>query len=174
MAREAPWQRLDYGARKFLPAMSAFFLGIVTVLPVGIPQWGALAPPLILMAVFYWALVRPDLLPPSAAFGVGLFADLLTGAPLGSQALIMVVAQWTLRDQGRFLANRPFFLMWAAFAPVVAVATGVEWLVNALFALQFAPILGELARMILGFVLFPVVAWVILIPIHRVVPSAER
>src|SRR5271154_1788743 len=123
----SPWQRLDQSARRVLPALSALVLCVIAVLPVGIPQWGAMAPPLMLIGVFYWSLVRPDLMPPSAAFALGLFQDLLTGAPLGSGALVMVLTQWIMRSQQRFLVNRPFLLMWAAFFPVVAVATAVDW-----------------------------------------------
>jgi len=56
------------------------------------------------------------LLPAVAAFALGLFQDLLTGAPLRSNALILVLTQWILRSQRRYLANRPFLLLWAGFA----------------------------------------------------------
>jgi len=171
MAAQTPLQRLDQSGRKLLPVLSALLLGVVPVLPTGIPEWPELAPPLMLAAVFYWSLARPDLMPPTAAFALGLFQDLLTGAPLGSGALTMVLAQWVLRSQQRFLANRPFYLLWAAFAPVAAVATILEWLVYALFTFHAVPILSALARMVLGVVLFPVVAWIVLIPAHRVLPQ---
>jgi len=167
MAVPAPIQRLDRNARKLLPALTTALLGVVVVVPIGIPQWGALAPPLMLAAVYYWALARPGLLPPSAAFVLGLFQDLLTGAPLGSGALILVVVQWILRSQQRFLGNRPFLLLWAGFAPVVLGAALVEWAIYALFTFSAVPIAQALVRAVLGFVLFPVVAGLVLIPVHR-------
>ncbi len=165
-----PWQRLDQNLRRLLPAVSILMLCVVAILPIGIPQWGEMAPRLMLIGVFYWSLARPDLMPPSAAFALGLFEDLLTGAPLGSGALVMVLTQWTMRSQQRFLVNRPFLLLWAAFFPVVAAAAVLEWSVYALLTLHAAPIPGALARMGLGFVLFPVVAWLVLIPAHRILP----
>jgi rod shape-determining protein MreD len=167
----APWRRVEQNARRLLPVLSCLALCILAILPIGLPHWGALAPPLMLIAVYYWSLARPDLLPPTAAFAVGLFQDLMTGAPTGSGALIMVVTQWVLRGQQRFLANRPFLLMWAGFAPVAAIAALVEWLIYASFTFHAAPIGGELARTGLGFFLFPVVAWVMLIPTHRILPQ---
>jgi rod shape-determining protein MreD len=163
-------QRFDQISRRFLPVLSAIVLGVLAVLPVGIPQWGALAPPLMLIAVFYWSLVRPDLMPPTAAFLLGLFQDLLSGAPLGSGALVMVVTQWTMRGQQRFLVNRPFLLVWGAFIPVAAVAALLEWTIYALLNLHAVPILDALVRLVLGFALFPVVAWLILIPTHSTLP----
>lgn len=162
--------RLDQNARRLLPTVISLILALAVVLPVGLPQWGVLAPPLLLIAVFYWSIVRPDLMPPTAAFVLGLFQDLLTHAPLGSGALVMVLTQWTMRGQRRYLANRPFFLMWAAFAPVVAIAGALDWMIYALLNFHLISILGALARMVLGFVLFPVVAWLVLIPTHRTLP----
>ncbi len=123
--------------------------------------------------MFYWSLVRPDLMPPTVAFILGLFQDLLTGAPIGTGALTMVLTQWIMRGQQRFLAKRPFFLMWAAFAPVVMIAGILDWLIYALFTFHPAPVDGALVRMVLGFVLFPVVAWVVLIPTHRTLPVSQ-
>ena len=151
--------------------MSALLLGILAVLPIGVPQWGALAPPLMLAAVFYWSLTRPDLMPPIAAFTLGLFQDVLSGAPLGSGALIMVLTQWTMRSQQRFLVKRPFMLLWAAFMPVAAAAAILEWLTYALLTFHALPVGGAMVRMALGIVLFPVVAWVVLIPTHRILPA---
>jgi rod shape-determining protein MreD len=163
-------QRLDQTGRRFLPVVTAMLLGVLAVLPIGIPQWGALAPPLMLIAVFYWSLVRPDLMPPTAAFLLGLFQDMLSGAPIGSGALVMVATQWTMRGQQRFLVNRPFLLLWSAFIPVAAGAGLIEWLVYALINLHAVPILSSLVRLVLGFALFPVVAWLVLIPTHSTLP----
>ena len=167
---QTAWRRLDQNVRRLLPALSALMLCVLSVLPIGVPQWGVLAPPLMLAAVFYWSLTRPDLMPPIAAFALGLFADVLSGAPLGSGALIMVLTQWTMRSQQRFLVKRPFMLLWAAFMPVAAAAAVLEWLTYTLLTLHALPVGGALVRMALGIVLFPVVAWVVLIPTHRTLP----
>jgi rod shape-determining protein MreD len=168
--RTTPFQRVEQNLRKLLPALISIVLAIVVVLPVGLPQWGVLAPPFLLISVFYWSLVRPDLMPPPAAFLLGLFQDLLTGAPLGLGALLMVLVQWIMRSQRRYLANRPFFLLWAAFGPVVFGTAALDWLLYSMFTLHAVPILGAVTRMVLGFFLFPVVAWVVLIPAHRTLP----
>ena len=163
-------QRLEHNVRRFFPVLISAALALASVLPTGLPQWGLLAPPFLLASIFYWSMVRPDLMPPTAAFLLGLFQDMLTGMPLGTGALIMTIAQWTIRGQQRYLANRPFFLIWAAFAPVIFVAGLIDWLVYALFTFHIAPIDGALVRMVLGFILFPVVAWLVLIPVHSTLP----
>jgi len=162
--------RLDQNARRLLPTLISLVLTLAVVLPVGLPHWGALAPPLLLISVFYWSTVRPDLMPPTAAFVLGLFQDLLTRSPLGSAALVMVLVQWTMRGQRRYLANRPFFLMWAAFVPVAVIAGVLDWLIYIIYNFHVAPVMDALVRVVLGFFLFPVVAWVVLIPTHRTLP----
>lgn len=167
MVAQVLWQRVDQTARLFLPAATTLMLGIVAVLPIGLPRWGVLSPPLMLAAVFYWAVVRPDLLPATAAFALGLLQDLLTGAPLGANAFALVLVQWILRSQRRYLANRPFFLLWMAFAPVVVGAALVDWLVYAGVTLSVPPIAEGLVRAALGFVLFPLVCGLVLTWSHR-------
>jgi len=46
---------------------------------------------LMLAAVYYWSVTRARAVARVAAFALGLFQDLLTGAPLGSNALILVL-----------------------------------------------------------------------------------
>ena len=147
--------------------MTALGLCVVSLLPLGLPRWGALAPPLMLAAVYYWSLSRPNLLPPIIAAGLGLFQDLLTNAPVGSGVLVMVLVQWILRSQQRFFINRPFLLLWAAFAPVVLGAAIIDWVVYAGYTLSAPPIVEGLVRAALAFVLFPLVAGLVLIPAHR-------
>ncbi len=171
MVTPTAFQRLDHSARALLPMTSALVLGVIAIIPIGLPAWGALAPPFMLAAIFYWSLTRPDLLAPSTAFVLGLIQDLLSGAPLGSGALIMVLTQWILRSQQRFFVKRPFLLMWMAFAPVVYSAALLGWLIYSLYVFHPAPILGMLVRATLGFVLFPIIAWVVLIPTHRALGS---
>ena len=68
--------RLEQNARRLLPVLICAVLALAAVLPIGLPQWGMLAPPFLLVGVFYWSIVRPDLLPPTAAFLLGQFQDL--------------------------------------------------------------------------------------------------
>ena len=167
MVEPTLWRRLDQNARNLLPAITAVFLGLLMLLPIGVPMWGKLAPPLMLAAVYYWSLTRPGLLPPGAAFALGVYQDLLTGAPLGSTSLVLVLVQWILRSQQRYLANRPFILLWAGFAPVALGAALIDWAVYAAFTLATPSIVEGLVRAALGFAVFPIVAGLVLIPVHR-------
>ena len=62
-------------------------------------------------------------------------------------------------------------LMWAAFAPVVMIAGVLDWIIYALLTFHIVPAMEALVRIVLGFFLFPVVAWIVLIPTHRTLPA---
>ena len=103
----AVWQRLDLFARVLTPSLIACALVILSVLPLHIPSYSSVVPSLALMAVFYWSLHRPDLLPAVAVFLVGILYDILTGGPMGVQAFILLVVYWVTGSQRQlFLVNR--------------------------------------------------------------------
>jgi len=153
------WQRLDVIARGLLPAFSVFVLLLINLLPVSIPLLSTASPALALMAVFYWAVNRPDLLTATAAFFLGLVQDLLMGLPLGVSSLVLLLVQTGSASQGRFFHNKPFSVMWWGFALVAIPALLVQWLLSSALIGAFLPIKATVISYILTAVLFPIVAW---------------
>ena len=60
---ETFWQRLDKAARSITPFGLTLFLVILSVVPMRIPGYAEIAPVLALMAVYHWAIYRPNLMP---------------------------------------------------------------------------------------------------------------
>jgi rod shape-determining protein MreD len=83
-------RRLDTLARRLLPCASTLAISMVGVVPLHIPAWPPAALSMSLIAVFYWSLYRPDLMPAWAAFGLGLAQDVLGGLPLGITACVLI------------------------------------------------------------------------------------
>ncbi|MBV5335548.1 rod shape-determining protein MreD, partial [bacterium] len=75
----SPWQRVDRFGRNLAPGALTVALLLVSAAPVQLHGVTPLAPILVLAAVFYWTIHRPDLLRPSALFLIGLLQDLLSG-----------------------------------------------------------------------------------------------
>ncbi|MFQ5974593.1 MAG: rod shape-determining protein MreD, partial [Alphaproteobacteria bacterium] len=75
-------------ARSLVPITITALLILMAALPLPLPFYGVAAPWLPLMGVYYWAILRPDLMPRSAVFAIGLFQDALMGTPLGLSAVI--------------------------------------------------------------------------------------
>lgn len=160
------WQRIDQTGRNLAPGAVTMMLVLVNLVPLYAPQYDKVVPTLPLSAVFYWAIHRPDLLPPSAAFVVGLLFDLLSGAPAGLTALTLVLVHWTVGTQRSFFLARPFHLMWWGFA-LLALATGLfQWLISSLLKLALLPLAPILVQALFTMALFPPLA-LLYIRVHK-------
>ncbi len=158
----ARWQRLDLWARNTTPFGIAVLLVILNVIPTSIPDYAAITPTLALIAVYHWAIYRPNLLPLTAVFALGLLQDILSGAPLGVYVLVFLTAYGIVLSQRRFLTGKSFMIYWLGFA-IIAFGAGVEsWVLASIwnFALLDFHSLFFQSLILLG--LFPIVAWMLL------------
>lgn len=122
------WVRLDHVARNLFPFTLTLLLIMVGMVPLRIPDLSPIIPSLGLVAVYYWAIYRPDLLPAWAVFAVGLIQDLLGGGPLGVNAAVFLIAWAVIGTQRRLLITGSFALVWAVFLPAGAFAFLLIWL----------------------------------------------
>ena len=153
------FHRLDRIARNLIPFGLCIFLVIVGSLPFYIPDYGPVAPNLALMAVFYWAIYRPDLLPLTAAFAIGLLQDMLVGTAPGTNALVLVLVREGVVSQGRVFRTKSFLVMWWGFA-VVALGAGIlKWVLAA--GINFVAInpMPGVFQYALSVTLFPFLGW---------------
>ena len=83
-----------------MPVSCGLLGAIVANVPVSLTG-GQIPPPLLsFMPVYYWSLVRPDLMPPAAIFAVGVAQDILSGTPPGFSSLAFL-ATYLLLDRQR-------------------------------------------------------------------------
>lgn len=114
--------QLDRVLKRALPLALTFAVVLVSVVPLPVPEYSVLAPAFALMSVYYWTVHRPDLFPAWGAFAAGLFDDILSGAPLGSGAFVLLLVHFTIVAQHKVFRGKAFWLVWAAFAIVAAAA----------------------------------------------------
>ncbi|MBM3504748.1 MAG: rod shape-determining protein MreD [Alphaproteobacteria bacterium] len=151
--------RLALRSRQATPSLIALVLILVSQLPLGITQVGLVMPPLALMAVFFWGIYRPDLLPLAAAFAIGLFQDLLTGGPPGLFAAVYVAVRAVMAQQRRSFVGRAFAIEWFGFGVVALTVTFASWAVtSAYFGRLLQPGLF-LTQGLLSIALYPVLNW---------------
>lgn len=160
------WQRVDQAGRNLAPVAVTVVLVLGGMVRLHLPDYDTIAPSLALMAVYYWAIHRPDLLRPSMAFAIGLLHDLLSGAPLGMNALILVLAHWVVVTQRRFFLANSFLLLWWGFALIVLGAAFVQWLAFSVLHAQVLAPNAALFQAMMTLSLFPIFAWVF-IRLHR-------
>lgn len=126
------WTRLDLVARNLFPFALALLLVMAGMVPLRLPDLSPIVPLFGLIAVYYWSIYRPDLLPGWAVFLLGLVQDLLSGGPVGVYALVFLLLSAAVGSQRRFLATGSFTVVWAIFLPVAATAFFLMWLLYCL------------------------------------------
>lgn len=133
-------------------------LVLLSILPLGLKGYGDIRPAFVLMAVYYWAIYRPYMLSSVGTFLTGLALDLLTGTPLGLQALVLLLVRVITGTQQKFMLAQRFGVMWACFG-LVALASGVaQWLIFGLVNWQLTALRPVLVGAAVSGLLFPAVA----------------
>src|SRR6185503_20125231 len=81
---------------KWASGLVPFVCGLLGVVFSNLPVtlFGGLVPPPLLgfIPIYFWCLVRPDLMTPAATFAIGLLQDLMSGAPPGLWTLSFVLS----------------------------------------------------------------------------------
>jgi len=155
---------------RILSAMIPAGLGILGALVANFPIsfLGNHIPPALLsfMPLYFWGIVRPDLMSPFWAFALGLLEDFLSGGPPGVWAASYVAAYAFIDNQRDMLAGLSGVGAITGFAFAALVACASAWLIVGVYFWQFqpiAPVMGELAVT----VIFYVFAVFLLVRIHH-------
>ncbi len=130
--RLATWHRLDLAARNVSPVAISLLLVILGMVPLQIPNVTPVIPAWALIAVYYWSVHRPDLMPIWAVFLIGLVQDLLGGGYPGVGILALLLVHQFVASQRRTFARASFQLLWLIFAVIAGGAIGLMWLLNCL------------------------------------------
>lgn len=151
-------------AGRIVMTVLPFVMGIVCVLlsfvPVGRIVGVSGMPAFALMAIYYWAIVRPEMFPVYAVFLVGLLSDLLSDGPIGLWAFVYVLTYIVVLTQ-RFLAvNAPFSVFWLGFLMTAGLAGAVGWVAASLIhgtALPLKPVVSQMFTTVVAFPIFAII-----------------
>lgn len=134
-------------------------LGILGVLIANFPVsflGGWVPPPLLaFMPLYFWGMVRPDLMTPFWAFLLGLAEDFLSGGPPGVWAASYLAAYVLIDRQRDMLAGLSGLGAIVGFAIAALVACGTDYVISALYYWRLpslAPVMAELAMTVLVYV----------------------
>ncbi len=141
-----------------IPLTTALLCVMLSMLPLGLSSGFTINPSFALMAIFYWALYRPDLMPPVSVFLVGIFQDLLSGSPAGFWAFVYLLVYAIVVSQRLFFIGKAFFAIWTGFGVIALFVGLVAWVIISLdvgMYLSPAPFIGQA---IFSFVFYPVIS----------------
>src|SRR6185437_2699464 len=82
-----------------LPVMCGFMGVFLSNMPITV--FGGLVPPPLLgfIPIYFWCLIRPDLMTPAAAFAIGVLQDVMSGGPPGIWTLSFVIDYAVIQRQ---------------------------------------------------------------------------
>lgn len=153
--------KLIDSVRDLTPAFSVVLLILIESLPLRVPYLPHIAPALSLIAVFHWAIFRPETMPAWLIFLLGLLHDLLSGAPLGFMVLVFVLMQGVCMSQRRWFLTTSFAIGWLLFGLIAAGTALVGWLVAQLYLLAFIDPLPIALRALITIAVYPPVSWLL-------------
>ena len=146
---------------RFLVVLVPMLFGLLCVFIANIPisVLGGLVPPplLALVPVYFWCLVRPDLMTPAAVLAIGMAEDLLSGGPPGVWTLAFLLTYALVARQRDSFAGLSGLVAVVGFGAATAFACAIAWLTVAGLAFitpaahmpPLGPIIGELAMTVL-------------------------
>jgi rod shape-determining protein MreD len=144
---------------RFLSALVPILCGFIAVLfsnlPLSLTNGLVPAPLLALMPIYFWCLVRPDLMTPAAVFAIGLLQDVMAGGPPGIWTLSFVVTYAVIERQREAFAGLSGLAAILGFAAATLVATACAYATVALYYWHLppvAPIVAELVVTVLFYI----------------------
>ena len=151
--------QLNAIVRIAVPSALLVFLVLLSIVPFHLPGYPQVAPNLLLMAVFFWAVHRSELFPVVMVFFVGLLQDILVGMPLGFSVIILILIRTLAVSQRRVFFGKSFLMLWWGFGLVACLAAFGLWILTIIYhqsLLDPRPILFQAA---LTIAIFPFASW---------------
>ena len=137
-----------------LPLLCGLVAVLISNLPLSLTNGLVPAPLLGLVPIYFWCLVRPDLMTPAAVFVIGLLEDIVAGGPPGIWTLSFVITFGVIDRQRDSFAGLAGLGAVLGFATASLIACVVAYAVTAALY-RFAPIgpmVGELAMTVLFYI----------------------
>ena len=137
-----------------VPVLCGFLAVVLSNVPLALVGGLVPAPLLGLVPIYYWCLVRPDLMTPAATFAIGMLQDIMAGGPPGVWILSFVVTYALIQRQRDSFAGLSGWGAVLGFATAALVTCGVAYGVTAiLYHLPpLGPMVGELAMTVLFYI----------------------
>lgn len=105
--------------RTLVPALTV--LGLLLVMTLPLPTPVPVFPQLGVLGIFVWATFQPGMMPPWAAFLIGLVADLLFAQPLGVNATLFAATAAFVRLFEARYGHHAHYFDWGVASLTIAV-----------------------------------------------------
>lgn len=170
-----PFSTFTERAEAFLRMIPAYIivalLFIFGVVSVSYPFTGLIKAPFFLMGLYYWSIYRPTLLPRWLVFTLGCLMDVLSGFPIGINALLFLIFQWIVGEQRKILMAQPFLFVWFGFFMVAMSSVTAQWAAFSLIDMHLHAFKPLITSALLGTALFPLIGFILHFT-HKFLPES--
>lgn len=156
-----------------IPVMLALTGVVLSNVPISFTGNHVPAPLLGLMPVYFWCLVRPDLMSPMWTLLIGLLEDVLAPGPPGLWAAAYIATYTVVSRQRDVFAGLSGFAAVLGFATAAFVACGSAYLIKCVLDARLLPVGSIAGEMLSSAILYMPVA-VLLNYVHRHYVGAIR
>ena len=145
--------------RRYIPLLSTIFAMLLGLMPiVASTLW---VPDLAFLILLTWRLVRPEIWQAQVALGLGLLADLISGAPLGQSMLLWTIIFLGLDYADHLLGVRDYWLDWTLATAAILFHSAGVWYIALLMGAKMS-ILVMVPQLILTILFYPLAARIVL------------
>lgn len=162
----------EFPLRNGLPFLLTAMLILLETVPLYIQHTAAIMPMLALASVYYWAVYRPDLMPPPLLFLLGLMQDLASDDIMGMQALTFVACYAVIDMQRRLFQGKGFVSLLFGFAIIACLSIFLQWLIVGLTQHANSPAINAVFVWLMSIAVFPLLAAGLLVVHRRLPPRA--
>jgi rod shape-determining protein MreD len=139
------------------PALACAAASLVLATPIRIFGFQAPEPVFGVVPAFAWAVVRPSVLAPVILLTLGLFLDLLWGAPLGVWALCLLVVHGLALTLRPALSGQEFWTLGACYGAACLPGFAAALLLSTLASGEVPSLIGLALQMLVTLALYPLV-----------------
>jgi rod shape-determining protein MreD len=117
-------------------------------------------PDLAFLILITWRLVRPEIWQAQVALGLGLLADLISGAPLGQSMLLWTIIFLGLDYADHLLGVRDYWLDWTLATAAILFHSAGVWYIALLMGANMS-VLVMIPQLILTILAYPLTARIV-------------
>ncbi len=158
--------------RMMIVYLIMFILFLLNTVSISTPLPTTIDVPFIIMIIYYWAIYRPTLIPPSMVFIAGICFDLLSGLPVGLNAFVFLLLRHIMVSQRLFLTGQPFTVVWIGFMMAGLASISLHWLLLGLTMFQWGEFSPVFLTSFVAILLFPLIS-VVLHFSHKALPYIQ-
>lgn len=166
-------ERIKHDSAFILPYVFLGLLFLLNIVAMPVPVLGGVEVPFLLIAIYYWAMYRPALIPAWLLFCSGIVVDLISAVPLGLNAVIYVIMGWVISRKRRFLMAQSFRNIWLIFGISALVMMSARWLLFSATSMTIVSYQPVIYSVLSAMILFPIMNALLHLT-HRLLPMGAR